>query len=104
MGFGVALFNLQSLSLRQAITPASVLGRVNATVRLIGWGTLPLGAAAGGWLGGVLGPRPTLLLCAAGSLLATGFPLFSSVRRTRRTPPPEPLRGGGGAEPGQLAR
>jgi len=58
-GLGIALFNLQSLSLPQAITPASVLGRVNAVVRLVGWGTLPVGATLGGWLGGVVGLRPS---------------------------------------------
>src|SRR5262245_25134711 len=56
-GFGIALFNLQSLSLRQAITPPGLLGRVNAVVRLVGWGTVPVGAALGGWLGGVVGLR-----------------------------------------------
>jgi MFS family permease len=102
-GFGIALFNLQSLSLRQAITPNRVLGRVNAAVRLVGWGTLPVGAAAGGWLGGALGPRATIGLCAAGSLLTTAFPLFSQVRRVRWTPPVEPLWIDGEPDPGPAA-
>ena len=33
---GIALSNLQTMSLRQAITPDAVLGRVNATVRFLG--------------------------------------------------------------------
>jgi MFS family permease len=88
---GIALSNLQTMSLRQAITPDAVLGRVNATVRFLGFGTIPVGAAIGGWLGGTIGFRPTLALCAAGALLTVGFPLFSAVRRLHHTPPQEPL-------------
>ena len=91
MGGGIALFNLQSLSLRQAITPAGLLGRVNAVVRLVGWGTIPVGAAIGGWLGGAIGLRPVLALCAIGSMLSTALPLFSAVRRIDQTPAPEPV-------------
>ena len=90
VGLGIALFNLQSMSLRQAITPAGLLGRVNAVARLIGWGTVPVGAALGGWLGGAIGLRPVLALTAAGSLLATAIPLFSAVRHVKQTPEPEP--------------
>jgi uncharacterized membrane protein YoaK (UPF0700 family) len=39
-----------SVSLRQRIAPAHMLGRTNAGYRLLAWGTLPLGAAAGGLL------------------------------------------------------
>jgi MFS family permease len=90
LGAGIALFNLQSLSLRQAITPTGLLGRVNAVVRLVGWGTIPVGAALGGWLGGVIGLRAVLAACAAGSMLTTAVPLFSAVRHVQRTPEPEP--------------
>jgi MFS family permease len=90
-GLGIALFNLQSLSLRQAITPPGLLGRVNAVVRLVGWGTIPVGSALGGWLGGVIGLREVLVVCAVGALLTTALPLFSAVRRVRQTPDPEPV-------------
>lgn len=93
LGMGIALFNLQSLSLRQAITPPGLLGRVNAVARLVGWGTIPVGAALGGWLGGAIGLREVLVLCAAGSLLATALPLFSAVRRVTQTPETEPVWG-----------
>lgn len=49
-------------------------------------GTIPVGAAIGGWLGGTIGLRATLAPCAAGALLTVGFPLFSAVRRLRHTP------------------
>lgn len=89
-GFGIALFNLQSLSLRQAITPPGLLGRVNAVVRLVGWGTVPAGAALGGWLGGAIGLREVLVGCAAASMLTSAIPLLSAVRRVRETPDTEP--------------
>jgi hypothetical protein len=89
-GFGIALFNLQSLSLRQAITPPGLLGRVNAVVRLVGWGTVPVGAALGGWLGGVVGLREVLVGCGVASMLTSAVPLLSQVRRVHETPDTEP--------------
>jgi hypothetical protein len=76
---------------------------VNAVVPLVGWGTLPIGAALGGWLGGVVGLRQVIVLCAAGSLATTAFPLFSAVGRLRRTPPVEPLWLPEGAKPDSAA-
>ena len=59
-------------------------------VRLVGWGTIPAGAALGGWLGGAIGLREVLILCAVGALLTTALTLFSAVRRVDQTPEPEP--------------
>ncbi len=54
-GVLVMLWNVITVSLRQRITPDRLLGRVNSAYRLLAWGTMPLGAAAGGliaqWLG-----------------------------------------------------
>lgn len=54
-GVLVMLWNVITVSLRQRITPNRLLGRVNSAYRLLAWGTMPLGAAAGGllahWLG-----------------------------------------------------
>jgi MFS family permease len=91
LGGGIAMSNLQTMSLRQAITPDAVLGRVNAAVRFVGFGTIPVGGAAGGALAGVIGFRQVLFLAAVGLVLATLFPLLSAVRRTYETPPVEPL-------------
>ncbi|MGW3348427.1 MFS transporter [Nonomuraea rubra] len=50
------IFNVAQLSYRQRITPEHLLGRVNASMRFLMWGTTPLGGLAGGvlgeWLGG----------------------------------------------------
>lgn len=47
-GVGIAVWNVITVSLRQRITPDHMLGRLNSGYRLLAWGTMPLGAAAGG--------------------------------------------------------
>jgi MFS family permease len=44
-------WNVITVSLRQRIVPDHLLGRVNAGYRLLAWGTMPLGAALGGFIG-----------------------------------------------------
>jgi MFS family permease len=51
---GIA-WNVVTVSLRQRIVPNRLLGRVNATYRLLAWGTMPIGAALGGLVGEVFG-------------------------------------------------
>jgi len=67
--FGV-MFNLNQLSLRQAITPERLMGRMNSVVRFMYWGTMPAGSFAGGALATVIGIRPTLFVGIAGGTLA----------------------------------
>lgn len=70
-GMLIMLWNIITVSLRQRIAPARLLGRVNSAYRLLAWGTMPLGAAAGGllaqWLGlqamfGIMGVLTLALL------------------------------------------
>ena len=72
--------NVNQVSLRQAITPARLHGRMNATMRFLVWGTMPLGSLLGGVLGGAIGLRPTLWVGAVGGLLAVLPLLLSPVR------------------------
>jgi MFS family permease len=65
-----ALWNVVAVSLRQRITPDRILGRINSSYRLVAWGTRPLGAAAGGLLGQLLGLRAVFAVAAA-LILAT---------------------------------
>ena len=65
------LFDVNALTLRQVITPDYLLGRVNATIHVIGRGVVPFGALAGGALGDAVGMRGTLLIGAAGFVVAT---------------------------------
>jgi MFS family permease len=69
-GVAMVLWNVVTVSLRQRITPDRLLGRMNAAYRLVGWGTMPLGAALGGALAETLGLRATFAV-AAGVTLAT---------------------------------
>ncbi|MGH3101023.1 MAG: MFS transporter, partial [Thermoleophilia bacterium] len=68
-GLSIVLWNVITVSLRQRITPDRLLGRMNAAYRLVGWGTMPLGALLGGVLAEVLGLRPTFLVAAGIALL-----------------------------------
>ncbi len=65
---------------------------MNATMRFIVWGTIPIGSVAGGILGSTLGLLPTIWIGAIGSLLAFLPVLFSPVRSLQRMP--EPLEEG----------
>jgi MFS family permease len=69
-GLGNAVWNVVAVSLRQRITPDRILGRINSSYRLVAWGTRPLGAAAGGLLGQLLGLRAVFAVAAA-LILAT---------------------------------
>jgi MFS family permease len=63
-GFTIVVWNVITVSLRQRITPDGLLGRVNSGYRLVAWGTMPLGAAAGGVLGEFLGLRAVFAITA----------------------------------------
>lgn len=45
---GSMLWNVVTVSYRQRIIPAGILGRVNSIYRFFGWGSMPFGALAGG--------------------------------------------------------
>lgn len=48
---GVVLWNVLIVSLRQAVIPGRLLGRVHGTWRTLLWGTMPIGSLLGGLLG-----------------------------------------------------
>jgi predicted MFS family arabinose efflux permease len=78
-----AVFNVTQISLRQTVTEAAYLGRVNATIVFLFWAPTPLGALAGGYLGDALGLNATLWLFGGGVLAAAGIAYFSPLRTTR---------------------
>ena len=61
-GFSGVVYNINQVSLRQAITPERMQGRMNATMRFLVWGTIPIGSLIGGVLATVIGLRETILL------------------------------------------
>ncbi|QND44508.1 MFS transporter (plasmid) [Rhizobium lusitanum] len=72
---GSMLWNIITVSWRQRRIPAELLGRVNSIYRFFGWGSMPLGAIAGGIVvqlvenevGREAALRAPFLLAAAGS-------------------------------------
>jgi MFS family permease len=87
-GLGGAIYNINQVSLRQAITPDRMQGRMNATMRFIVWGTIPIGATLGGFLGGIIGLHETIWVGAIGGLFVFLPVLFSPVRGIREMPAP----------------
>jgi MFS family permease len=86
LGFGVVVYNVNQVGLRQAITPDRMLGRMNATMRLIVWGTIPIGALIGGVLGTLAGLETALWVSAIGASLSFLPVLLSPVRSLREIP------------------
>jgi MFS family permease len=82
----VIVYYVNAVSVRQALTPDRLQGRVNATMRFIAGGALPIGAVLGGALGGVIGLPWTLVVAEFGMLLAFLWLLLSAVRTLRLLP------------------
>jgi hypothetical protein len=80
------VYNITQVSFRQGLCPPELLGRMNATMRFLVWGTMPLGALAGGALGSAIGVRETLLVAAIGGALPVLPVFFSPLRRMRELP------------------
>lgn len=88
--FASVVYNINQVSLRQAITPERIQGRMNATMRFLVWGTIPLGQIIGGLVASVpaLGPRGALAVGGVLGCLSFVPILFSSVRALERIPTP----------------
>ena len=80
-GTGFMGWNVVTVSLRQRIVPERLLGRLNASYRLVAWGTMPIGAALGGVLAEVFGLRSVFAVTAAHRAAAS-----CSSCRSSRTP------------------
>ena len=75
-------------SLRQAITPHHLLGRMTGSMRFIAWSITPLAGLTAGYLGGAIGLRATLGVEAAVALLAPLVVWRSPLRKLRQHPQP----------------
>jgi MFS family permease len=87
--FGALVYNVNQVSFRQRLCPERLLGRMNATMRFLVWGTLPLGSLLGGVLGSSIGVRTTLWVAGGGGTLAILWLLASPIRRMRDFPDEE---------------
>ncbi|MEU9830718.1 MFS transporter [Streptosporangium sp. NPDC048047] len=83
---GVVLYNVGQVTFRQSVTPERMLGRMNATMRFLVWGTLPIGGLVGGLLGEQFGARATLWVVVGVTLLAVVPPVLSPLRTMRDLP------------------
>jgi predicted MFS family arabinose efflux permease len=83
---GWPIYNINELTLRQAITPKDMLGRVNAVMQMLIRGVFPVGSFCGGALASVIGVRPTLTLGALGFLSSSLWLVFSPIRKLREYP------------------
>ena len=85
--FGGVLYGINYLSLRQAITPDRLLGRMTATMRFLTVAAAPFGSLVGGALATGIGLRGTLLTVGVlGLVLSAAAVLWSPVRRHRTLP------------------
>ncbi len=87
----VVVYNITQVSFRQGLCPSALLGRMNATMRFLVWGTLPLGGLIGGALGSSIGVRATLLTAAIGGSFAFLPVFFSPLRTMRELPSYQPI-------------
>lgn len=92
----IVLYSVAATSYRQRVTPAHMLGRVNASVLWICYGAIPLGSLTGGGLASTLGLRTALWICVLGTWSAALWVFFSPLRtmrnlpESRTVPEPEP--------------
>jgi len=87
-GFASVAYNITQVSLRQAITPERLQGRMNAAMRWIVWGTIPLGTLTGGAIGQAVGLRAAMWVGAIGGIPVFLWVLLSPVRSIRTMPAP----------------
>jgi MFS family permease len=87
-GLAAVWWNVVTVSFRQAVVPERLQGRVNSAYRMVSWGTLSVGAAAGGLVAAEFGLRRLyagaavvmVLLAALAWLLLDGA-AFAAARR-----------------------
>ena len=98
--FLVLVYNITQVTMRQRLTPPRLLGRMNASIRFVVWGVMPIAALLSGILGGTIGVIPTMWIGVAGGFLAAGFVLFSPITGMKTLPteqladPRQPLNEG----------
>ena len=84
--FLVLVYNITQLTMRQRLTPPRLLGRMNASIRFVVWGVMPIASLLSGALGTTIGVLPTMWIGAVGTLLASGFVVFSPIARMKVLP------------------
>ncbi len=83
-----SVYLINQMSVRQTVTPDHLLGRVNASSDMLPMAVAPLGALAGGVLGGIIGVRNTLWIAELSSLITLAWLALSPLRGLHELPPP----------------
>jgi len=91
--WAVLLYNITQVSFRQRITPARLLGRMNASIRFCVWGVMPLAALAAGGLGELLGTVPTIWIGSITGLASVIPVVWGPFWRLRDLPDPDAASG-----------
>ncbi len=86
VSFAVLVYNITQVTMRQRICPPRLLGRMNASIRFVVWGVMPIGSLISGVLGTAIGLVPTMWIGAIGGLLAAGFVVFSPLTTMKVLP------------------
>jgi hypothetical protein len=87
----VLLYNITQVTFRQRITPPRLLGRMNASVRFVVWGVMPIAALLSGALGTWLGVVPTMWIGAIGQLVSALFVIIGPFWSMRDLPDVKPV-------------
>jgi MFS-type transporter involved in bile tolerance (Atg22 family) len=85
-GYGIAIWNVNTITLRQAVTPTRVLARMNATYRMLLFGALPVGSLAGGLLGSAFGLHTAMVVAVVVLVTPVFWIFFSPVFRLTEMP------------------
>ena len=88
------IYGVNEVSLRQAVTPDGMLGRVTATFQFVGIGVFLVGLLLGGGLAEIVGLRPTLMAAGFCGVLGAGWLFLSPVWKMKELP-----RGAGEGRP-----
>ena len=86
LGFAVVTYNITQVTFRQRITPARLLGRMNASIRFCVWGIMPIAALAAGWLGTWLGTVPAIWVGVIGGAFSALPVVIGPFWRMRELP------------------
>jgi MFS family permease len=86
---GGAAITVFAWTIRQTLTPNELLGKMNGAFRFCVTGIMPFGALFGGWLGGALGIRQTLVITACGLLASCLGAGYSQLKRLKALPESE---------------
>jgi len=87
-GLGSTVSGIIGTSVRQAVTPLGLIGRMTAAFQFVGYGVIALGAVAGGLVGQALGLRQGLLLGAIGIQGTIIWMALSALPRVHDLPAP----------------